>query len=104
MVSQCKTITPIQPIVLDNINGVKYCARSGGRPYANAIRPVVQDTDGVKAFSCPKGTILCNPGSLEIDPMSAWCIDPENGETVESHCPITDVSFSPDLADGQKRG
>ena len=80
---------------MTDINGVKYCAKQGGRSFKDSVRPVRKGNSTATGYECPDGYSPCNPNALETMDTLLYvnCYHEAGGETVDDNCPITDISF-----------
>jgi len=73
----CERHNGLAPVVMNNINGVKYCGKLGGQKYRLAVKPVeTVNDDGSKSYSCPGNYESCNPDAMKSDPSKVTCYDP----------------------------
>ncbi|TNV79722.1 hypothetical protein FGO68_gene2934 [Halteria grandinella] len=74
----CKTVYPLDPVLLNNLGGFKICGLRGGSSFIQAQRPI--DSKG----QCPSGYEACNPTA---DFERRIC------SKNQTECPINDIKF-----------
>ena len=89
--NECREIAAFTPIVLNVINGVRYCGKPGKHSLSEATRPNKdEETDDWK---CPPSHKACNEEFFARERGADYVICYPENEEKDLYCPVTSISF-----------
>lgn len=89
----CKHAFALAPMVLNVINGVRFCGKLGQYALNEAIRPI-KVVGGAGKWECPSDYLPCNEQFFETEGGEDYVICYPEKEASDLHCPVTSIALN----------